>query len=197
MTRLKNTTLSVFMSASMSVHKNHFRKQKYGTESVSKTFKISKVWWNILLWHDQTQKHEFGCFHTISAHNKYFKKKHMRQSLLKSFSKFLIYYKVFCCEKTKRATNNRMFLEKIFIQKLLQKRKVWDKITLENFLVASFQWNISMRHKQMYEHKLSYISLKLILNIILRLENVGQIYLKHKIRETLNCDMNKALEQYF
>ena len=54
-----------------------------------------------------------------------------------------------------------------------------------------------MRHKQMYEHKLSNISLKLILNIILRLENVGQIYLKHKNRETLNCDMTKALEQYF
>ena len=37
------------------------------------TFKISKFWWNILLWHDQTQKHEFGCFYTTSVHKNYFK----------------------------------------------------------------------------------------------------------------------------
>ena len=27
------------------------------------------------------------------------------------------------------------------------------------------------------------------------MENIGQIYQKHKIREILNCDMTKALEQ--
>ena len=40
-----------------------------------------------------------------------------------------------------------------------------------------------MRHKQTDEHKLSYFSLKAILNTILRMENIEQIYHKHKIRE--------------
>ena len=42
-----------------------------------------------------------------------------------------------------------------------------------------------MRHKQTDEHKL------------LRMENIGQIYHKNKIREILNCDMTKALTQDF
>ena len=54
-----------------------------------------------------------------------------------------------------------------------------------------------MPHKQTDEHKLSYFSLKAILNTILRMENIGQIYHKHKIREILNCVMTKALEQDF
>ena len=54
-----------------------------------------------------------------------------------------------------------------------------------------------MRHKQTDEHKLSYFSLKAILNTILKGENIEQIYHKHKIREKLNCDMTKAQEQDF
>ena len=52
-----------------------------------------------------------------------------------------------------------------------------------------------MRHKQMDESELLNFSLEAILNTILRTENIGQIYHKHKIREILNCDMTKALEQ--
>ena len=29
------------------------------------------------------------------------------------------------------------------------------------------------------------------------MENIGEIYYKHAIREILNCDMTKALEQDF
>ena len=54
-----------------------------------------------------------------------------------------------------------------------------------------------MRHKPTDEHKLSYSWLKDILNTILRMENIGQIYHKHKIREILNWGMTKALEQDF
>ena len=54
-----------------------------------------------------------------------------------------------------------------------------------------------MPHKQTIEDKLSYFSLKAILNTILRMENVRQIYHKHKNHEILNCDMAKALEQDF
>ena len=54
-----------------------------------------------------------------------------------------------------------------------------------------------MPHKQTDEHKLSYFSLKAILSTILRMENIGQIFHKHKIREILNCNMTKALEQDF
>ena len=54
-----------------------------------------------------------------------------------------------------------------------------------------------MRHKQTDEHKLSYFSLKAILNTILTTGNIGQICNKHKIHEILTCDMTKALEQSF
>ena len=54
-----------------------------------------------------------------------------------------------------------------------------------------------MRHKQTDENKLLHFSLKAILNTILRMENIGQIYHTHKIREILNCEMIKALEQDF
>ena len=49
----------------------------------------------------------------------------------------------------------------------------------------------------MEEPKLSYISSKAIFKTILRMENIGQIYYKHKIREISNCDITKALEQDF
>ena len=54
-----------------------------------------------------------------------------------------------------------------------------------------------MPHKKTDENKVLYFSLKAILNTILRMENIRQIYHKHKIREILNCDMAKALEQDF
>ena len=54
-----------------------------------------------------------------------------------------------------------------------------------------------MHHKQMDEHELLGFSLKAILNTTLRMENIEQIYHKHKMREMLNCDMTKALEQDF
>ena len=47
----------------------------------------------------------------------------------------------------------------------------------------------------MDKHKLLLFSLKAILNAILRMKNIGQISHKHKIREILNCDMTKVLEQ--
>ena len=54
-----------------------------------------------------------------------------------------------------------------------------------------------MRRKQTDEHKLLYFSLKTLLNIVLRMENIGQIYHKYKIRKILSCDMTKAPEQEF
>ena len=41
MARLKNTNLSAFYA--MSVHKNHFKKQKYEIESIYETLKIPKI----------------------------------------------------------------------------------------------------------------------------------------------------------
>ena len=53
-----------------------------------------------------------------------------------------------------------------------------------------------MRQKQMGKHKFQYFrEYYYIFNTILRMENIGQIYQKHKIREILKCDMTKALEQ--
>ena len=50
-----------------------------------------------------------------------------------------------------------------------------------------------MCHKNTEEHKLSYFLSKAIFKAILRMENIGQIYHKHKIREILNCDMTKEM----
>ena len=54
-----------------------------------------------------------------------------------------------------------------------------------------------MGHRRMEEHKLSYFSSKAIFKTILKMENVGQIYHNHKIREILNCVMTKVPEQDF
>ena len=54
-----------------------------------------------------------------------------------------------------------------------------------------------MRHRNTDEHKLLYFSAKDTWKTILRMENIGQMYDKQKIREILNCDMTKALEQKF
>ena len=63
------------------------------------------------------------------------------------------------------------------------------------FWVSPFQRNISMRHEQMEEHKLSFFSSKPIFKPVLRIENKEQMYRKYKICEILNCDMTKVLEQ--
>ena len=47
---------------------------------------MSQFQWNILLWHDQTQKHEFGYFYTMSVHKNYFKKeKYETESFWETF----------------------------------------------------------------------------------------------------------------
>ena len=54
-----------------------------------------------------------------------------------------------------------------------------------------------MHDKQTDEQKLPCFSSKDILKTILRIENIEQIYHKHKIPEILNWDTTKALEQDF
>ena len=39
--------------------------------------------------------------------------------------------------------------------------------------------------------------LKALLNTILKMKNIEQIYHKHKIHEILNCDMTKVLQKDF
>ena len=64
---------------------------------------------------------------------------------------------------------------------------------LENLIGVTF--SVKYFSKQTDEHKLQYFSLKAILKTILRVENIEQIYHKHKIREIPNCDVTKTLEQ--
>ena len=54
-----------------------------------------------------------------------------------------------------------------------------------------------MRRKQTNEHKLLYFSLKALLYTILKMENIGQIYHKYKIRQILSCDMTNVPEEEF
>ena len=122
----------------MSIRKNHFKKQKYGPESVKETFKISKLWWNSL-WHDQTQEHKFGYFYTIFVNKNYFKKENMGQNLIKKHSKFLNFSEIFYCGMTRlrKMTLNYYGLcqyikaiksEKIFTQSLFK-----DHLKFQNF----------------------------------------------------------------
>ena len=79
----------------MSIHMNHFKKQKSGTEAVSETFKISKFWWNILLWHDQTRTMNLNVWIPSQYTRTILRKKNMWQILFKKHSKFLIFNNVF------------------------------------------------------------------------------------------------------
>ena len=70
----------------------------------------------------------------------------------------------------------------------------------ENFRICSWYHRSSEIFQCVINGRMntnSYFSLKAILNAILRMGNIGQIYDKHNICEIRNCDMTKALEQDF
>ena len=50
-------------------------------------------------------------------------------------------------------------------------------------------------HQQSEEHKLSYFLSKTTFKTSLRMENIEELFQKHKIHEILNCDITKTLEQ--
>ena len=107
----------------VSIHKNHFKKQHYGTEPVSETFKISKFWWNILLWHGQTQKHEFGYFYTMLVHKNYFKKeKYETESFLRNIQNFWYSIRLFTVTWPNVAQTVGSF-QKIYLHKTTVKKK--------------------------------------------------------------------------
>ena len=72
MTRLRNTSLGVFIQFQYTI--TILRNTNMRHSLFYETLKISKLRWNNLLWHYQTQEHEFGCFYTISVHKNNFKK---------------------------------------------------------------------------------------------------------------------------
>ena len=114
MTRLRNTNLDVFMQCQYTrtilINKNM-------GQSLFK--KHSKFRWNILLWHNQTQEHEFGCFYTMSVHKNYFKKEIWDRVCLRNIQSFWYSIRFFTVTWPNAGTNNRKFLENIFIRKLL------------------------------------------------------------------------------
>ena len=125
------------------------------------------------------------------------RKKNMRQSMLKKHSNFLIFHKVFIPNVVQIIG----YFQKIYVHKNYCKKENYEtRYFKKMFLVSPFQLNISIRHKQTDEQKLSQFSFKAILSNILRKKNIGKIYQKHKIREIIdmtNCDMTKALEHNF
>ena len=52
----------------------HCCMKEMGRRNFKKSFEILQFQGNILLWHDQTQEHDFGCFYTMSIHKNRFKK---------------------------------------------------------------------------------------------------------------------------
>ena len=67
----------------MSMHKNHFKKQKYGTES------LSKIWWNILhCGMTRFRNVKLGVFRQYQNTKTILKKKKMGENRFKKLSKF-------------------------------------------------------------------------------------------------------------
>ena len=114
MTRLRNTNLDVFMQCQ---YTRTILTNKNMGQSLFK--KHSKFRWNILLWHNQTQEHEFGCFYTMSVHKNYFKKEIWDRVCLRNIQSFWYSIRFFTVTWPNAGTNNRKFLENIFIRKLL------------------------------------------------------------------------------
>ena len=114
MTRLRNTNLDVFMQCQ---YTRTILTNKNMGQSLFK--KHSKFRWNILLWHNQTQEHEFGCFYTVSVHRNYFKKEIWDRVCLRNIQSFWYSIRFFTVTWPNAGTNNRKFLENIFIRKLL------------------------------------------------------------------------------
>ena len=50
------------------------RNKNMGQSLFKNYSKFQNFWWNILLWYDQTQGHEFGYFYEMSVNKNYFKK---------------------------------------------------------------------------------------------------------------------------
>ena len=67
MTRLRNMSLGVFTQCQYA--RTILRNKNMGYSLLKKH---SKFQWNILLWHDQAQEHEFGCFYTLQAYKTHF-----------------------------------------------------------------------------------------------------------------------------
>ena len=114
MTRLRNTNLDVFMQCQ---YTRTILTNKNMGQSLFK--KHSKFRWNILLWHNQTQEHEFGYFYTMSVHKNYFKKEIWDRVCLRNIQSFWYSIRFFTVTWPNAGTNNRKFLENIFIRKLL------------------------------------------------------------------------------
>ena len=86
------TSNKVFLT--IFIGENHFKRGKYRTEP-------AKCWWNIVLWHDLTQKHMCRCFYTMPAHTKNLRKKNMGQSLFKKYSKIQKFDEILYCGMTR------------------------------------------------------------------------------------------------
>ena len=114
MTRLRNTNLSVFIQGR---YLRTILTNKNVGQSLFK--KHSKFRWNIFLWHNQTQEHEFWCFYTMSVHKNYFKKEIWDRVCLRNIQSFWYSIRFFTVTWPNAGTNNRKFLENIFIRKLL------------------------------------------------------------------------------
>ena len=135
MIRLRNTNLSVFLQCqytrtilrnkymSQSLFKKHSKFQNFDETFYCRMTRLRKTILDVFI--------QCQYIRTIS------RKKNIGQSLFKKHSKFLKFNKAFYCDLAKCGTNNRKFLENIFKQKLLQERKLWDKLILENNLAVT------------------------------------------------------------
>ena len=114
----------------------------------------------------------------------------LTESFYESFkiSKFQYSIKFFTATWPNTGTNNRKFSENISTQKKEKKEKR-KAMRQDNFRKCSWCHYFSEIFHYVINRQKNTNSW------IFRIENIGQIYHRHKICEILNCDLTKTLEQ--
>ena len=130
MTRFRNTNLSVFIQCQYT--RTTLRNKNMGLSLFKKHSNFRNFDEMIYCGMTKIRSTNLHVFIQCQCTRTILRNKNMGQSLLQKHSKFLIFN--FYCNMSKRGTNNRKFLEDIFTQKLLNGRKLWDYMILENVL---------------------------------------------------------------
>ena len=97
------------------------RKENTRQHNFKKHFKFCNFNEIFFVWHEQTQKHEFECFYTMSTHKNHFKK----QSLFKKHSKFQNFDETFYCAMNRlRNTNLDVFIQYQYTRTIVRNENV-------------------------------------------------------------------------
>ena len=131
MTRLGNTNFGVFIQY-------HYTRTILRNKNMGQSLfkKYSKFWWNILLLHDQTQEHDFELlwYNKLTRHE---------QVCLASLNILVHDVQTYCIMNTEQTSEHIFTYWTIVLcvdtWKLLNQRKLWDKVFNESFKILKLQ----------------------------------------------------------